>query len=262
MPRGPNRISPEQRRQNIQEISQALRDHYQERLLALGVYGSVARQEDGPFSDIEMHCVLHGEGVEQSFEWSTGPWKAEVDVYSPEVILSQAAEVDGDWSITHGAFVYVLPLFDPQAFFPRLKETVYSHPEETFRFRMKEVIIGDIYELVGKVRNAWVSNAFSPLPGYTTYLAHLSAGLVGLSHRYLFHGSATLYEEALSLPDAPTGFKNLCELVMSGRLTNKNEIFACVNTLWDGIEHWAKVKNLNLTDDFADLLRHDPIISP
>jgi kanamycin nucleotidyltransferase len=155
-----------------------------------------------------------------------------------------------------------LAFIRPQAFFPRLKETVYSHPEETFRFRMKEVIIGDIYELVGKVRNAWAANAFSPLPGYTTYLAHLAAGLVGLSHRYLFHGSATLYEEALSLPHAPVGFKNLCQLVMSGRLTNKTEIFASVNTLWDGIELWAKEKNLNLTDDFTDLLRHDPIISP
>ena len=97
---GPNRISPEKRRQNMQEIAQALREHYKDRLMALGVYGSLARQSDGPFSDIEMHCVLHGEGIDQSFEWSTGPWKAEVDVYSPDVILAQAAEVDGDWSIT------------------------------------------------------------------------------------------------------------------------------------------------------------------
>ena len=256
---GPQPISPERRRQTVQEIAQALQAHYQGRLLALGVYGSLARQVDGPFSDIEMHCILHGEGIDQSFEWSAGPWKAEVDVCSPDVILAQAAEVDGDWSITHGAYVYVWPLFDPQAFFPRLKETALSQPDEVFRFRMKEVIVGDLYELVGKVRNAWVAQAYSPLPEYATHLARGTAGLIGLAQRYLFHSSTTFFEEALNLTDTPIGFKNLCEIVMNGHLSNKTEIFASVNTLWDGIVLWSKNKNITLIDDFKDLLQKDPL---
>lgn len=262
MKTGPQPISPERRRQNVQEIAQALQAHYQDRLMALGVYGSLARQVDGPFSDIEMHCILHGEGIDQSFEWSAGPWKAEVDVYSPEVILAQAAEVDGDWSMTHGAFVHVWPLFDPQAFFPRLRETVLSQPEEVFRFRMKEVIVGDLYELVGKVRNTWVAQAFSSLPEYTTHLARGTAGLIGLAQRYLFFSYATLFEEALALPDSPKGFSNLCQRVMSGRLSSSQAIVNEVNTLWDGIEHWAMAKHLTLTDQLEDLLQNDPLSFP
>ena len=261
MAAGPQPISPERRRQTVQEIAQALQAHYQDRLLALGVYGSLARLADGPFSDIEMHCILHGEGIDQSFEWSTGPWKAEVDVCSPDVILAQAAEVDGDWSITHGAYVNVWPLFDPQAFFPRLKETALSQPDEVFRFRMKEVIVGDLYELIGKVRNAWAIQTLSPLPGYATFLARDTACMVGLARRYLYHSFATMLEEALALPDSPKGFSNVCQRVMSGRLSSSQAIVKEVNTLWDGIELWAKEKQITLTDHLDDLLHEDPLIN-
>ena len=73
MKSGPQPISPEQRRRTLQTIEQALQSHYQDQLIALGVYGSLARGTDGPFSDIEMHCVIQGEEIEYAYEWSTGP---------------------------------------------------------------------------------------------------------------------------------------------------------------------------------------------
>lgn len=254
MKTGPQPISLEQRRQTAHEIAAALQNHYQERLLALGVYGSLARQTDGPFSDIEMHCIVQGEGVELAYEWSAGAWKAEVDVYSPEMILAQAAEVDGDWSITHGAFVRVWPLYDPQAFFLRLKETALSQAEEVFRFRIKEVIVGDLYELVGKVRNAWAAQTLACLPEYAMHMARGTACLVGLAHRHLYNGSATLFEEALALPDAPRGFNALCCRVMSGHLSSAQSIVREMNALWAGIESWATEHEINLNDRLEELL--------
>jgi kanamycin nucleotidyltransferase len=254
MKRGPQPITPEQRRQMMQTISQMLQDHFQDQLIALGVYGSLARGTDGPFSDIEMHCIIQGEEIDYSYEWSTGPWKAEVDVYSPEVILAQAREVDGNWSITHGAFVRVLPLFDPQDFFLRLKETAQSQPEELFQYRIKEVIVGDLYELVGKVRNAWAAQNTACLPEYALQLAKGTACLVGLAQRHLYQGSRDLFQEALALPDAPQGFATLCRRVMSGHLSNPRAIVCEVNGLWEGIETWAVRRNIVLEDQLDELL--------
>lgn len=254
MKSGPQPISSEHRRRTLQAIAKALQNHYQERLIALGVYGSLARDTDGPFSDIEMHCIIQGEEIDYAYEWSAGPWKAEVDVYSPEVILAQAREVDGDWSITHGAFVRVLPLFDPQDFFVRLKEAALSQPEELFQYRIKEVVIGDLYELVGKVRNAWMAQNFACLPEYALQLAKGTACLVGLAERHLFHGSGNFFREALALPNAPQGFEALCRRVMSGRLSSPRAIVREVNVLWEGIEAWAWRRSIMLEDQLDELL--------
>jgi kanamycin nucleotidyltransferase len=256
-PLGPQPISSEERRQNAQAITRVLQAHYQDRLLALGIYGSLGRGNDGPYSDIEMHCIVQGEGIEQCFEWSTGPWKAEVDVYSPEVILALAAEVEGDWAITHGAYVRVLPLHDPGAFFPKLKDAALSQPEEVFRWRMKEVLVGDLYELVGKTRNAWAAQKLGCLPEYALHLAHGTAGLVGLAQRYLFSSSTTLFEEALGLPNLPEGFEPLCRRVMGGWLSSPRKIVKEINLLWDGLELWAQERGIELHESLEVLLDED-----
>ena len=79
-------------------------------------------------------------------------WKAEVDVYSPDVILATAAEVDGEWPITHGQFTGVWVLHDPTGLFPHLEALAISQPQSSFEHAMTEVIVGDIYELIGKLR--------------------------------------------------------------------------------------------------------------
>ncbi len=86
---GPVKISRSERFQTCQEIAARLHEVYKEKVLAIGVYGSISRGTDGPYSDIEMFCVLKesGEKIEFSYEWSAGPWKAEVNVCSADVLL-------------------------------------------------------------------------------------------------------------------------------------------------------------------------------
>lgn len=86
---GPVNISQTERLQTCHEIDARLHEVYGEKILAIGVYGSISRGADGPFSDIEMFCVLSesSESVDFSYEWSAGPWKAEVDVRSADVLL-------------------------------------------------------------------------------------------------------------------------------------------------------------------------------
>jgi predicted nucleotidyltransferase len=52
---GPGTMSRNERLQVCCDISERLQKVYGEAILATGVYGSVARGTDGPFSDIEIH---------------------------------------------------------------------------------------------------------------------------------------------------------------------------------------------------------------
>jgi kanamycin nucleotidyltransferase len=242
-----------------ERIAARLRQNYGENLLALGLYGSLARGSDGPFSDIEMHCVVAGTGVDTSFEWSAGPWKAEVDVYSPDALLAQAAAVDGDWSVTHGALVDVHPLYDPDGFFPRLRQVALTLPDALFHSRMEEVIVGEIYEIIGKIRNAGAAKAHASLPFYVTRLAYLSACLQGLRHRALYTSVSKIFTEALALPSPPSGMAELCALVTSGELSDPQRILAVAYQYWDGVEAWAARLGLCIETSLDELLKHADI---
>jgi kanamycin nucleotidyltransferase len=208
-------------------------------LVAVGLYGSLARGTDGPFSDIEMWCVLRPKGIDLSHEWSVGPWKAEVDVMSEDSLLHRAAEVDYDWALTHGAFEHVLPLHDPTGFFDRLREVATGQPKAKFRAAIEATLVEELYEHVGKLRNARWRGEAAPLPLLAVDLAREGAFVIGLHARRTFTSGGRLLEEALALPDRPAGFDELATRVVRGELTEPEAIHASCEAFWVGMCRWA-----------------------
>ena len=243
-----------ERMKRVEEIAAQLRAHFGPRLLALGLYGSVARGTDGPYSDIELYAIVQGEGVDYAYEWSAGPWKAEVDVHSSDTLLAWAAELDGLWSLTHKSVLSVQPLHDPQGIFPQMAAAAMDHSDAEVDAALAECIVGDVYELVGKVRNAVVARRTASLALFTVELVRYAAGLVGLAQRHLYPSAAEMLEDSLRLPDLPEGYPALCRLVITGRLDDPQEILARVDAYWAGVEAWAAQRGLVLETTLEALL--------
>jgi kanamycin nucleotidyltransferase len=78
-----------------ERIARRLFELHGQAVLAIGVYGSTARGQDGPYSDLEMMAIVRdGEG--HTHEWTAGPWKAEVNVRPLADALESAADLDDD----------------------------------------------------------------------------------------------------------------------------------------------------------------------
>jgi kanamycin nucleotidyltransferase len=227
-------------------IGKKIKRHYGSRLVALGVYGSLARGTDQPYSDIEMHCVVQGSGVDKCYEWSTGSWKAEVDVYSEDVLLNWAADVDFDWALTHGACTDVLVIEDRTDFFTRLRETAVSQSDDVFTRAKHDIIVGEIMEFVGKVRNACAGGNSECLSRFAVKLAERGALLLGLANRHLYVSSSNLLGASLALPERPDGYDCLCKMVMLGELTDPAGIASSVERFWTGVEQWAGEHNIRI----------------
>lgn len=249
MPGGPQPMDHSRRLELAREIAERFQSHYGEQVLALGAYGSLARGTDGPYSDIELLCVLRGEDIEQNHEWSAGAWKAEVNVRSRDVALREAAELEVDWPITHGAFTHVLPLYDPKDIFPQLRAAALAHSDDEFRRVMRDVIVGEVYERIGKVLNARAENNAACLPTLAVDLAKMGACLIGLDGRHLYTTSTQLFSESLALPCAPAGYAELCRLVVSGELADAARNVDVIEAFWAGVEQWAQERGLVIVHD-------------
>jgi kanamycin nucleotidyltransferase len=241
------------RRDLARHIVNQIQDRYRDDVLAIGVYGSLARGTDGPYSDIEIHCVVRGSGVDVCHEWSAGAWKAEVDVYSEDVVLQWASELDVDWPVTHGACTNVWALYDPTGFFSRLRDAALSHPDEVFQQVIRDVIVGEIYERIGKVRNARAAND-ACMPYLAVELAKCGACLLGLAHRHLYTTSTRMFEESLALSGRPEGYDILCRMVMAGELADAARIADAADAFWSGVERWAGGRGIQIEQNLERLL--------
>lgn len=251
---GPRPRSRRERRALVDEIARRLCGHFGDAIVALGVYGSVARDTDAAYSDVEMHCIVEGAGMDRSLEWSTGPWKAEVGIRSRDTALRDAAELDGTWSLTHGAFVHVTPLRDPHDFFAGMRRRARDHDDEAFRRVIRAVAVGDIYELVAKLRNLRDVGGGPALAMCAVDLARYAACLVGLMNRHLYASASTIFPESLELPVRPRGYGELCRIVSRGELDSVDHVTSAADALWRGVEVWADAEGLDLYRQLPELL--------
>jgi len=248
MPGGPQPMTRRERWALAREIADRARISRGEGVLAVGLYGSTARGADGPYSDIEILCVLGTAGEDYSHEWTTGPWKAEVNFVSQDILFARAAEVDERWPLTHGAYIHTRPLHDPEGIFLQLRQIVLGQPGGKFTAAVRLLIVGDIYELVGKVRNAQHSGHSAGLPVLAMHLALYGAFLIGLADRHLYTSGARLFEESLRIHGRPAGYDDLCLLVMDGTLSNPIAVAAACEAFWSGVERWSAARGILLEE--------------
>ncbi|MEJ5224048.1 MAG: kanamycin nucleotidyltransferase C-terminal domain-containing protein [Anaerolineales bacterium] len=252
--KGPQPFTHDERLARAHAIANRFREKFGPDVLAIGLYGSLARGADGPYSDIEMFCVVRGEGIDHDYEWSEGAWKAEVNLYSPDTLLDFARELDEFWPLSHGALVNALPLYDPDGLFTTLREPVFAHSGADFAEQIVSTIVGELYEFLGKIRNAIHTGQTAHLAAWAVEMAQFTALVIGLANRHLYTASATLFAESLALPDRPGGYDALCELVTSGRLSDAARIAHAADALWEGLEAWAAAHGWEIHTTLNDLL--------
>ncbi len=137
------------------------------------------------------------------------------------------------------AVFFPLSLYDPEAFFPRLKEAAESPTKEEFTRAINEMLVGEMYEFVGKLRNASLNGPRTYLPYLAVQFAQYGAMLVGLHNRKLYSTGAMVLPEALELPDRPEGFDRVAGMVMSGALAEPAKIVSACENFWGGLVNWA-----------------------
>ena len=245
---GPQAISRNHRIALANQIVDRVLTLKQKNILAIGLYGSMARGTDEPYSDIEMLCALRNTGEEYSYEWSYGPGKVEVNFCSQDVLMQMAAEVDVDWPLTHGAYCHVLPLYDPDLFFVKLRDVTSSQPQEAFITTIRGVIVGELYERIGKLRNAQHTGHTAYLPKLAIDLATYGAYLIGLANRHLYTTGARVLEESFALPRRPSGYDALCRMAMKGTLDAPDRIAEISEAFWVGVEEWAADRDIHIEE--------------
>lgn len=241
---GPQAQESIERIKMLDRIVAALHEQYGDALLAIGLYGSLARGEDGPYSDIELFCVVDIPGMDRDYEWVYGAGKAEVNVFGPDVVYARAREVADSWALEQGQFARCRPLYGDLAFFEEIKQLAQSPDPAAVNALVTEMVVGELYEWIGKLRNAR-ARGDTNLAFLACCFAEMTAWLLGLIHRRLYTTGATMFAESLALPDRPDGYDALCRLVMAGELSDAGRVADAIEAAWAGLGPWLAQHNMD-----------------
>lgn len=108
-----------------------------------------------------------------------------------------------------------------------------------FSNAIHEVLVGEMYEFIGKLRNANRTGTQSYLPYLAMQFAKCGAMLIGLHNRKLYSTGARVLPESLELPERPDGYDAVANMVMSGQLSEPDRIIDACEQFWNGLVSWA-----------------------
>ena len=116
---------------------------------------------------------------------------------------------------------------------------------------MAGIIVGELYEWMGKLHNARHTGNHALLPQLACQFAESVALILGLVHRHCYTTGATMMAESRQLASRPAGYDQLCALVMTGTLSDPDLVTARLIALWQGLGPWS-VANQIILDKHLD----------
>lgn len=244
----------EQRRVYAERATEVLRAHLGDRLIAVGIYGSVARGTDGPFSDLEMHAIVRSPCEERYLAWTEGPFKASLDVFDEATYLQRAGTVEADWPMTASEYTDVKATYDPTGLLEVARGRALNPPQESVEWALRDALLGHLFEYAGKARNARHASYWRHVPRLAVEAAMAGAWAVGLHRRHIYRTSATILDECLELADLPEGLDPLIAAVVRGDLADGEDVVALIERCWLGAAAWYEVRHGSLVSTLGETL--------
>lgn len=234
----PTATTRNEKMQMIEEIRKRLLLNYRDKILAIGVYGSIGQGNDGPYSDIELHVVTKDGVSLDSHEFIYDKFKIEISKKQKSEFIKQAKEVDDSWSIKAGVFTNILAVYDPEHLFEEVRDLPLMISDNAVKETMREFMIWEPYETIAKIRNNYNINNLNYIPMGAKDLVWQTLKLIGLANKQYYSTRARAYEESLKMESKPVGYENLVIKVMEGKLDDSKLIYDLCEQLWVGLNEW------------------------
>ena len=247
---GPSPLGRADRELVAEAILRRLLAAYGHRVQAIALYGSCATGQDGPYSDIELWVMLDDDlaaSEARTVEWIWGAGKAEVNLAGEAELLSEAARIDARWALTHGRFVHPVMLYERSpGQVDDIRRRALALPAERLRQVMAETVAGELYESLGRLRNAVAMGRTGEGARLFLKLVETASALTALAQSHAFHSTSTLLEEAAGLT-GPAGFTDLIMIARRGALADATRLLGTAEDYWSGLGKWIEALNLDLT---------------
>lgn len=237
------RTTHEERLRIAREICEEVRNALADDLRAFVIFASVAKREDGPYSDLELMAIVTDDYAEDACGFMRDRVYCEVYYVPFAKALKDASEVDTDWPIAADQWHRMKPLYIKEGddCLEQIRTTAQQllKDEDKFRRCAGEVMV-EVQEEVCSLMNARERKVASDI---STQLFHFSSSVLrmaGVLNRYFYQSLRNAWEESKSLPDLPADYTRLIEIIHGEVETSLDNRYNAALELWENAKVWMK----------------------
>ena len=210
-------------------------------LVAVVLFGSVARADDALDSDVEMFALVRRASLEPQQFVLDGTL---FTVYWSSASGFRAHMLEPDGDATRFGFVEGVALYDPRGWFARLRRDIASLPPSFFQKSAKRAL-ASTYESLGKARNAERRSDRTDLDSSVRWVAHEALVVLALINRRHYTTERSMVSEWKEFPDVPRGFERRLLPCLHPKGSNRQRRDAA-EALWRLLRNWSSRRNVRI----------------
>ena len=204
------KVSHEERIEIGRKISSQILDSYKDAVLAICIYGSVAKRLDRPYSDLEIFCVVTDNLELTSKFYVYDGLLVEIDYFQESKFLGEAAKKGRDWHLGADQF---------------------GNDRMDFTQELQNATIG-MTESLAAILNAHLKSDQRDLRTRAFYMAWDTARVVFLYNRKFVLTTSWFWKQLFECQKQPKRFRKLVNVVAGFEKSTSSELVDAAEQLW------------------------------
>lgn len=222
-----------------------LKNKYGGDLLAFGLHGAAAREDDQDYSGLDMIAAVRGEDIA---EYSTGIYqglKWELDIVSRDTALGDIRQIGLDWPVFIEKYLGARPVLDRQGLFSSFHNEFDRLTEEELSRSLGDIFVADIAREFARFFQAVLAGKKRLIRYGAFRIFERMTGFIGIMNKAFFSSSSRAPLEAMRLPLNFPAFLALGDLVLKGNMKPIDGIHSAVNKLYQELGAFIKDNKLD-----------------
>jgi predicted nucleotidyltransferase len=216
---------------------------YSKDIYGIVIYGSVAKNEDRQYSDLEMYVVTKKKLKVRELKYVYRGMNVEVSYIPEREMLRSARTITHNWPIETDFYRSYLILYEKNNWFEKLRKAVASQKSGDFKKAIKKYLVW-FYELMSKIRNAYIYKDNYIFLWLASFLGWESAIFLGLVNRRYYKSERDVFTSVMNFPIQPKNYQRLLETVCHFSVTDRKKIYQATLKLFAELNRIARKKGI------------------
>ena len=214
------------------KIADQIVNRYGRDIIGIALYGSVAKNEDAEYSDLEFWIATTNNLPSrevlsiyqgQSIELFYGP---------AESFITDTKTVTPLWPLQADMRRSFVIMHEHDNYFERIHQATMVLSEKDFIDAIRERMLRT-FELVGKLRNAWAIKDHFGILALAREMTFSFALIIGLVNRSYYKSQRGMYQKSKEMPLKPENYVELVDLAGGFKSTNMEQVYNAAINLWE-----------------------------
>lgn len=230
-----------------EELFSKLMHEKQDTILAVGLYGSMAKHTDHAFSDIEFDVIPKKDGVNYSVSEIFKGIKYELCYISKDILLENIRNPGNIyWPEIISASLTAKPFYDPTGVFDELRNEYERIIQTDFKPFYKQLFVEGIYETMCKFIKAAQHDDASAVRFYAYhYLFDELICFIAILNKTYIINAATRGKDSLNMPINFDSYKVFAKLLLEGNIKDVNVLIGSALEVFKDLEMHIKSEGID-----------------